>query len=111
MPSSGRLEEEIMDCLMQPHRVKARKPHVCDWCGKRIEVGEWHIASTNVSDGIYTWRECDRCKPYVSEMMAFPGDFYFDSGIEAYTHDSFLDFMLNENADVLGKWDRMESND
>lgn len=98
-------------CITPAHRVKARKPHYCSWCGKRIEIGEIYTVSTNVGDEIYTWRECDRCAPYVDEMMAFPGDFYFDSGIEAYTHDSFLDFMLNENADVLEKWDRMARND
>jgi hypothetical protein len=89
---------------MQPHRVKARKPHVCDWCGKRIEVGEWHIASTNVSDGIYTWRECDRCKPYVSEMMGEPDEFYFDSIADGYTSESFTEFMRDEHPDVLDDW-------
>ena len=51
-------------------RVKARKEHTCDFCGKKIVKGEEYRRSTHVYEGqIYDWHGCDRCKKYVS--MAF----------------------------------------
>jgi hypothetical protein len=46
-------------CLDDPHRVRARKPHRCDWCGGKIEKGDEYTVSTFVGDYIYSWHECD----------------------------------------------------
>lgn len=62
---------------------KARKPHNCDMCAARIEVGEEHYVSTNAYDGrIYDWRECLPCHRDLicSEVYAWTGG-YYDEGV------------------------------
>ena len=95
----------MITILTPPHRVKARKPHRCDWCGKRIEIGEEHTVSTNVGDGIYNWRECDRCATYVSQMMRMPDKFYFDDGVGGWTSESFVEFMREEYPATWEAWE------
>ena len=94
----------MIDEITPPHRVRARKQHRCSWCGKLIETGEEHTVSTNVGDGIYNWRECDRCAPYVGQMMRMPDKFYFDSGIDAWTSEGFDEFMREEYPATWEVW-------
>jgi len=92
----------MITILTPHHRVKARKPHRCDWCGKRIEIGEEHTVSTNVGDGIYNWRECDRCSLYVK--AAIDGDFDVDPTIEGFSSSDFIEFMREEYPATWGAW-------
>ncbi|GAA6488445.1 hypothetical protein [Gordonibacter urolithinfaciens] len=87
--------------LTQSHRVKARKEHRCDWCGKKIAVGETYTSSAHVMDGrAYTWHECDRCAPYVGPMMAY-WDHRADEG---YTGEDMSEYMHEEHPDVWDAW-------
>lgn len=87
--------------LAGKRRIKARKSHHCDWCGKAIDVGEEHGATALVSDGsAYTWRECDRCAPYVGPMM----DYFDHTGDEGYTGEDMRDYMCEEHRDVWDAW-------
>ena len=91
--------------LTPRHRVKARKRTHCDWCGKPIAVGEEHTASS-LSDGssVYTFRECDRCEPYVKEMWQRELD---DDPMWRHGELNSMDFdafMADEHPDVLKEW-------
>lgn len=89
--------------IEEPHDVKARKPHWCDWCGKRIEIGELHRAAKYASDGtIYTWRECDRCRPYVREMWDSYGSLL--SRPKTLTFADFEEYMLEFHPEVWLEW-------
>ena len=81
--------------------VKARKPHKCDMCGKKIDVGEEYEAQNLVCyNEMYTFHQCYRCKPYVDELWSIGFDNDLD-GLDSYT---FYSFMLEEHNDVLNKW-------
>lgn len=83
---------------------RARKPHICDWCLRRIEVGEQYRYSFIVDGGdAWSWHECETCEPYVAEMMA--DDSWGDkpSG-EGWTTSEFLEFMNETHPDVIEKW-------
>lgn len=89
------------DVLTERHRVRARKPHICDWCGKRIRGNEEYVSSTVVGDGtIYTWHECDRCAEYVPRAFD-----YFDlpNGEPLY-RESFECYMADEHPAVWWQW-------
>ena len=87
--------------LSAPLRVKARKPHRCDWCGKRIEVGEGHEVSVYAEGGrAYSWRGCDRCAPYIGPMMDWVGNRYG----EGYNMDDLEIYMHEEHHGVWAAW-------
>lgn len=88
-----------MDTIREPRRVKARKEHQCDFCDKIINIGEEYIAATYKDGDIYTWRTCDRCKPYVDE--AFSKDYDWPDGMG---WQDFHDYMYEEHRDVAMEW-------
>ncbi|RVU97028.1 hypothetical protein EII22_08835 [Coriobacteriales bacterium OH1046] len=90
-----------METISSPRIVKARKHHRCSWCGKEISRGEFHTVSTLKDDEIYTWRECERCAEYVSEMIE--GYCYWDLS-DGVTSAEFIEFMREEHPDVLEEW-------
>lgn len=49
---------------------------------------------------MYTFHQCDRCKPYVDELWSIGFDNDLD-GLDSYT---FYSFMSEEHNDVLDKW-------
>ena len=77
----------------------ARKPHVCDWCLRRIEPGEPYRYSF-VVDGCdsYPWHECFDCVPYVDELMHEDEDYAMSIG---YTTSEFIDWMHERHPGVL----------
>ena len=91
----------MMVTLRQPTRIKARKEHSCDYCDKKIFIGEEHTISTHKYDGLlYDWRTCDRCKPYVLE--AFRNEHYsFDDGM---TEEDFRRYMWEEHYEIAKEW-------
>lgn len=87
--------------VVSVNRVKARKPHKCDMCGKKIEVGEEYEAQNLVCyNDMYTFHQCDRCKPYVDELWGI--GFYND--LDGLDSSTFYSFMSEEHNDVLDKW-------
>lgn len=82
-------------------RVKARKSHKCDMCGKKIEVGEEYETQNIVCyNKIYTFHQCDRCTPYVDELWSIG----FDNDLDGLDSNTFYSFMSDEHNDVLDKW-------
>jgi hypothetical protein len=48
-------------------KPRARKPHICEWCGRRIEVGEvYQRAALLGDDGFYDWTNCLHCGAFVT---------------------------------------------
>ena len=89
-----------MDTIKEPKRVKARKEHQCDYCDKTINKGEEHIVATYKDDYIYTWRTCDRCKPYVDEAFNNK-DYDWSDGMG---WQDFHDYMYEEHIDIATEW-------
>ena len=89
-----------METLKEPHRIKARKEHKCDFCDKKISIGEEHEIATYVQDYIYDWRACDRCKPYVSEAFS-NNDYSWEDGMN---NQDFHNYMWEEHRDIALKW-------
>ena len=86
-----------------PRDVRAGRPHWCDWCGRRIKVGETHRASKYASDGtVYTWRECARCRPYVREMWESYGN--RPNRPRTLTFADFEGYMADLHPDVWSEW-------
>ena len=54
-----------VNTIKEPHKVRVRKSHICQGCGKKINIGDIAITST-YSDGgdIWTFYECDDCVDY-----------------------------------------------
>lgn len=97
-----------MITILDIKRVKARKPHVCDMCGKKIEIGEEYEAEHLVNDAPYTFHQCYRCKPYVDELWGIGFDGYYTDGLDPGT---FEEFMLDEHRDIACKWWGLDSDD
>ena len=89
-----------MNTIIERHRVKARKVHICDFCGKTIQIGEEYIVATYTDDRIYDWHSCDRCEPYVNE--AFNNKNYDWS--EGMSQRDFEEYMWEEHRDIATKW-------
>lgn len=88
--------------VLNIERVKARKPHYCDMCGKKIEIGEEYESQSLVyCNEAYTFHQCNRCKPYVDELNSIGFDGAYDDGLDSGTFESF---MWNEHGDVIDKW-------
>ncbi len=89
-----------MDIIKSPHIVKSRKEHQCDYCDKKINVGEEYTKATYKESYIYDWRNCDRCKPYVDE--AFNNKTYdFSDGM---SRQDFHDYMYGEHRNIAKEW-------
>lgn len=92
-----------MNTIREPHRIKARKAHTCDYCDKQIAVGEEHEVATYAQDGtVYNWRTCDRCRPFVSE--AFTNKHYHHLWTDGMGSQDFQDYMWEEHSDVAKEW-------
>ena len=97
-----------MITILDIKRVKARKPHVCNMCGKKIEIGEEYEAEHLVNDVPYTFHQCYRCKPYVDELWDIGFDGPYGDGLDPDTFDTF---MWNEHYDVICKWHGLDPED
>ena len=61
-----------MPDILQEKERKARKPHVCDYCGKTIEKGEAYEWAKLKYDGtIYEWKNHKKCGFIASELWSY----------------------------------------
>jgi hypothetical protein len=66
-----------MPDLLQSKKRKARKIHICDYCGENINVGETYNWSKLVCDGdLYEWKSHEKCLSVASFLwnMVDPDD-------------------------------------
>ena len=89
-----------MDILKSHQIVKARKTHICNFCGKEILKGEKYTASTYVEDYIYSWKTCNRCKEYVDEAFSNK-EYDFSDGMG---ESEFHDYMWENHREVAAEW-------
>lgn len=90
-----------MITVLDIKRVKARKPHHCDMCGKKIKIGEEYESQHLVYETPYTFHQCYRCKPYVDELWDIGFDDCYGEGL---LPEFFETFMWEEHRDVICKW-------
>ena len=77
--------------LKESHPI-ARKEHLCELCGCKINKGQKYHRQTNVYDGrVYDWIEHEECCQIVSELDMYSTCDY-DEGLSS---DYFKD-ILNE---------------
>lgn len=78
--------------------MKAKKFHVCDFCGQRIELGEKYSNQFNrQSEGVYTWKSHIRCNEIASKLKMF------DEADEGVTADDFYEHIKNEFMEVMSE--------
>lgn len=86
---------------LRDKKVKAKKEHICDFCGKKIAVGEEYRLSTHVCENeIYDWHSCDRCKKYVEYAFEELGNCLN----EGLTAEEFYDFMREYYPNMAKQW-------
>lgn len=90
-----------------PHMVKARKQHKCDSCGKTIEIGETYEKAIYKDREIYSWKTCERCKPYVDEAFNNP-DYDFSDGM---SEQDFRNYMFEEHKSIAKRWWKGDKNE
>ena len=57
--------------LQEPQKVKIRKDHICQGCGKKLHRGEDIYSSSFASDGqAWTFYECDSCREFYDNHCA-----------------------------------------
>ena len=75
--------------LKESHPI-ARKEHICDFCGCKINKGQKYYRQTNIYDGcIYDWIEHEECSQIASELDMY-GECDFDEGLSP---DNFRDIL------------------
>lgn len=75
--------------------VRARRPHVCDYCGHAILRGEQYVRACNKFDGrLYTWKSHPRCDRLASALWNYvdPCD-----GMDAYTFRDAVQTVMSEH--------------
>lgn len=64
---------------------KARKQHVCSYCGGLIDVGERYTLSFIKNDGVYEWKEHEYCNSVAEEF--FQSGYFVDDGDGMFAED------------------------
>ncbi len=69
--------------------VKAKKPHICNFCSGTIEPGTKYYRSSHVYDGsVYTWKSHIDCSKLTTELNM--------DGDEGITQDIFVEDVNNK---------------
>lgn len=73
---------------------KARKPHQCGMCGRRIDPGEVYKHGVGVDGSAWTWKECRHCT-YVLEAydLAWDGEYSVEAFDEWVNNCDYHDLM------------------
>lgn len=77
----------MIETLKGPKKTKARKAHVCSFCGCIIPVGEIYNLATYKFDEIYDWKSHQKCSELVS-MLNMEGD-------EGVTLADFYEYIID----------------
>ena len=87
--------------LKDSHTI-ARKEHICDLCGGKINKGQKYYRQTNIYDGcIYEWIEHEECHQIASELDMY-GKCDFDEGLTPECFRDILDeYIYQEHYDDI----------
>ena len=79
----------------------ARKEHICELCGCKINKGQKYYRQTNVYDGrIYDWIEHEECREIASELVVYDECDYdeYDEGLSPdYFKEIIDDYIHREH--------------
>jgi len=86
-----------IEIINDTKKVKARKAHVCNWCGCTIPVGEVYQTQTLKYDDIYVWKNHLKCSELVSALKM--------EGDEGVTGEDFYEYITEEFREIWRKLD------
>ncbi len=87
----------MIEIINGPKKVKARKSHLCDFCGRRIEKNEIHNTEVMKDDYIYSWKSHLKCLDIAHELRMY--DETTDDGL---TSDDFWTYITEEYISLKG---------
>ena len=80
----------MVTTIKESHPI-ARKEHICELCGCKINKGQKYYRQTNVYDGcIYDWIEHEECLEIASELDMF-GECDHDEGLSTDLYKEIID--------------------
>ena len=83
---------------------KAKKEHVCDYCGLKIKNGEQYEDQTNVYDGrLYHWKSHLSCRELTRVLKMFD-DCWYDEGLTAEMFREHVREYLSSNRIEYNGW-------
>lgn len=81
----------MLTTIKESHPI-ARKDHICELCGCKINKGQKYYRQTNIFDGrIYDWIEHEECREIASELVVYD-ECDYDEGL---TPDLFKEILDN----------------
>ena len=84
--------------VISDDKRKARKRHVCNFCGEFIEVGEIYNIQTIKDDDIYVWKSHGICYEFALDNQ----DLLLESD-NIITQSSFCDLVYEKIGDIHGE--------
>lgn len=88
----------MVEIINETKLVKARKAHVCNYCGCIIPVGEKYYGGVFKYDGrIYAWKSHTRCDELVNALNM--------EGDEGVTGEDFYEYIKEEFMNIWNKLD------
>ena len=87
--------------VLSDDKRKARKRHVCNFCGGFIEVGEIYNIQTIKDDDIYVWKSheiCNKFAIYNQDILLANDNIITQNNFCEFVYEKIGD-MYSENAD------------
>lgn len=80
----------MVTTIKESHPI-ARKEHICELCGCKINKGQKYYRQTNIYDGrIYDWIEHEECREIASKLDMF-GECDYGEGLSSEVFEEILD--------------------
>lgn len=85
-----------METIRYQTETKAKRDHLCDFCGQKIRQGEKYMKSTHKQDGdIYDWKTHDWCQKLSHQMEMY------DDAPDGVSQDMFVEYVSDAHDDIL----------
>ena len=85
----------MITTLKESHPI-ARKEHICNLCGCKINKGQQYHRQTNIYDGcIYDWMEHDECS-HIAYKLDMYGECDYDDGLTSNRFGDILDEYIHQ---------------
>ena len=89
----------MVEVVSYPKEVKARKHHVCDFCGQRIMKDEKYLNGTYSFEGdIYSWKTHKHCSKIADRMDMYKTVEYSGNGLSG---EDFQEIISNKHFELL----------
>lgn len=85
----------MLTTLKESHPI-ARKEHICELCGGKINKGQKYYRQTNIYDGrVYDWIEHEECGQVASELDMYD-ECDIDDGLSSNDFGAVLDDYIHQ---------------